>query len=153
MRSGFGWGASIVDFNNDGHLDISQANGMVDDKIDRIEGEKKCPDYWYVNEKIARSAPSIHRYAHNWGDIRGHCIYGNEKDRMYLNTGKNTGVRFIDVSNQIGMDEALNSRGMAAADFNNDGLMDLVVTHLFSNPTLYKNEWNKGESKPNSFLE
>ncbi|MEC8623781.1 MAG: FG-GAP-like repeat-containing protein [Bdellovibrionota bacterium] len=146
----FGWGASIVDFNNDGHLDISQANGMVDDKIDRTQ--KNCPDYWYVNEKIARSAPSIHRYAHNWGDIRGHCIYGNEKDRLYLNTGKANGVRFIDVSEEIGMTEALNSRGMAAADFNDDGLMDLVVTHIFSNPTLFKNKWNEGEKEKNPFI-
>ncbi|MBG09467.1 MAG: hypothetical protein CME68_11965, partial [Halobacteriovoraceae bacterium] len=146
----FGWGASIVDFNNDGHLDISQANGMVDDKIDRTKED--CPDYWYVNEKIARSAPSIHRYAHNWGDIRGHCIYGNERDRLYLNTGRSSGVRFIDVSEKIGMKEKLNSRGMAAADFNNDGLMDLVVTHIFSNPTLFKNNWNKNAKHKNPFL-
>ena len=146
----FGWGASIVDFNNDGHLDISQANGMVDDKIDRTSED--CPDYWYVNEKIARSAPSIHRYAHNWGDIRGHCIYGNEKDRLYLNTGRKSGVRFIDVAEEIGMTEGLNSRGMAAADFNNDGMMDLVVTHIFSNPSLFKNKWINSEKDKNPFI-
>jgi hypothetical protein len=69
----FGWGASIVDFNNDGLLDIAQANGMVDDRIDHAY--KECPDFWYINEKIARSAPSIHRYVDSWGDIRGKCIY------------------------------------------------------------------------------
>ncbi|MEE2744527.1 MAG: FG-GAP-like repeat-containing protein [Bdellovibrionota bacterium] len=133
----FGWGASMADFNNDGHLDISQANGMVDDKRDKKF--KTCPDYWYVNEKIARSAPSIHRYAHQWGDIRGYCIYGNERDRLYLNTGNKKGHLFVDVSEKIGMTEELNSRGMAAADFDNDGRMDLLVTNIFSNPTLYKN--------------
>ena len=133
----FGWGASMADFNNDGHLDITQANGMVDDKEDRRF--KTCPDYWYVNEKIARSAPSIHRYAHQWGDIRGYCIYGNEKNRFYLNTGNTHGHRFVDVADKVGMTERLNSRGMAAADFNNDGQMDLLVTNIFSNPTLYKN--------------
>ena len=50
------------------------------------------------------------------------------------------------------MTEALNSRGMAAADFNNDGLMDLVVTHIFSNPTLFKNKWNEGEKEKNPFI-
>ena len=124
----FGWGASIVDFNNDGLLDIAQANGMVDDTIDKKYDE--CPDFWYVNEKIARSAPSVHRYVHNWGDIRGFCIYGKELNRLYLNTGAKANT-FVDVSEKIGMDYKGNSRGMAAADLNNDGKLDLVVTRQF----------------------
>ncbi len=133
----FGWGASLSDFNNDGLTDIAQANGMVDDSIDKRF--KECPDFWYVNEKIARSGPQIHKYVHNWGDIRGYCIYGKEKNRLYLNTGEEVNT-FVDVAEKIGMNEETNSRGMAGVDLNNDGSLDLIVTHQFSAPTIYKNE-------------
>jgi hypothetical protein len=138
----FGWGATAADFNNDGYTDMAQANGMVDDLIDKKWEE--CPDYWYVNEKIARSAPSYHRYTNKWGDIRGFCIYGKERNRLYLNTGKNKGESyanmFVDVAPNIGMTQKTNSRGMAAADLDNDGVMDLIVTHQFRPPTIYRNK-------------
>lgn len=137
----FGWGATFADFDNDGWLDVVQANGMVDDAIDRRFED--CPDYWYVNEKIARSPPSIHRFANKWGDIRGFCIYGNELDRLYLNRKSGGGRRFVDVAEQVGLTERANSRGTAAVDLDDDGRLDLVITHQFRPPTIYRNTGGK----------
>lgn len=139
----FGWGASFADLNNDGWLDLVQANGMVDDRPDKKFDE--CKDYWYTNEKIARSPPEIHRYIHYWGDIRGYCIYPNEKRRVYLHTGKTDQQMFIDVADSVGLSKGENSRGVAAADFNNDGLMDLVITNQHAAPDVLQNTWTKGE--------
>lgn len=139
----FGWGAASVDFNNDGFVDIAQANGMVDNIYDGkefVKNEKECPDYWYINEKLARSPPEIHRFIDNWGDIRGKCIHGYEKNRLYLNRGPGKKPQFIDVAEQIGMTQIGNWRGMAAADFNNDGQMDLIASSLFRNPLFFKNK-------------
>ena len=136
-ESRFGWGASVTDFDNDGRLDIAQANGMVDDTIDRKF--EKCGDYWYVNEKIARSPSSIHRFVNKWGDIRGYCIYGKEKNRLYLNTGRQDRNMFVDVADQAGLDEVGNSRGMSGVDLDNDGKRDLVITHMFHGPTIKRN--------------
>ena len=133
----FGWGGTFADFDNDGWLDIVQANGMVDDAIDKRFED--CPDYWYVNEKIARSPPSIHRRADKWGDIRGFCIYGNELDRLYLNRPSQNGRGFVDVAEQVGLTERMNSRGTAAVDLDDDGRLDLVITHQFRPPTIYRN--------------
>jgi Na+-translocating ferredoxin:NAD+ oxidoreductase RnfD subunit len=133
----FGWGGVAADFNNDGWADIAQANGMVDDSIDKRWD--RCPDYWYVNEKIARSPPSIHAYADAWGDLRGMCIHGTESNRLYLNRGPEARPRFVDVAARAGLGAPGNSRGMADADLDNDGRMDLIVTHMFQAPTIYRN--------------
>lgn len=133
----FGWGASLTDLDNDGWVDIAQANGMVDDTPDRRFEE--CPDYWYVNEKIARSPPSIHEKANRWGDIRGFCIYGKERNRLYLNRPDQKGRRFVDVAVAAGLTELTNSRGIAAVDLDDDGRRDLVITHQFAPPSIYRN--------------
>ena len=135
----FGWGGATADFDNDSFLDMAQANGMVDNLIDKID-ERSCPDYWYVNEKIARSAPHIHSMANKWGDIRGYCIFGKEKNRLYLNRGKKKGQRFLDVASLVGMNKETNSRGISATDLDNNGTIDLVISHQFHRPTIYKNE-------------
>lgn len=133
----FGWGAAAGDLDLNGWVDLVQANGMVDDTIDKKWDE--CPDYWYVNEKIARSAPSFHRYTNKWGDIRGFCIYGKEKNKVYLNQGPMISNKFVDVAEEIGLPEKTNSRGVSMVDLNNNGKLDLVVTHMFAGPSIYKN--------------
>ncbi|MCP4914834.1 MAG: hypothetical protein GY909_17075 [Oligoflexia bacterium] len=133
----FGWGAGVGDFNNDGLPDLAQANGMVDNKYDATSDD--CPDFWYINEKLARSPPSIHRYIDKWGDIRGTCIHGYEKNRLYLNRGVKRRPQFVDVADKIGMDQVGNWRGMAVGDLDNDGALDLVVSSLYRNPLVFKN--------------
>ena len=142
----FGWGATVADFDNDGLQDMGQANGMVDNLVDRLDDSDSCPDYWYVNEKIARSAPHIHSMANKWGDIRGYCIFGKEKNRLYLNRGTDQGMRFVDVADHVGLTKETNSRGISALDLNNDGAMDLVVSHQFHRPSFYKNEFHEKKS-------
>jgi Na+-translocating ferredoxin:NAD+ oxidoreductase RnfD subunit len=135
----FGWGASFADLNNDGWPDLIQTNGMVDDSIDKKYDD--CPDFWYTNEKIARSAPEIHRFINKWGDVRGHCIYGKEKVRVYLNNGQKENVnRFQDVADAAGITETVNSRGAAAADLDRDGDLDFIVSNQFHAPTFYENK-------------
>ncbi len=133
----FGWGGAAADFNNDGWTDLTQANGMVDDNYDKKY--EKCPDYWYINEKIARSSPEIHRYLDNWGDIRGTCIHGKEKNRLYMNRGIEKRPQFIDIAEYVGMTQVGNWRGMAVADFDNDGHVDLIASSLYRNPLVFRN--------------
>jgi Na+-translocating ferredoxin:NAD+ oxidoreductase RnfD subunit len=141
----FGWGAAAGDLDLNGYIDLVQANGMVDDSIDKKFDE--CPNYWYVNEKIARSAPSYHRYVNKWGDIRGFCIYGKERNRVYLNSIGST--QFVDVAEHVGVTDLTNSRGVAMADLNNDGKLDFVITHMFKEPSFYT---NKMSSKANYLM-
>jgi hypothetical protein len=133
----FGWGADAGDLNNDGWVDLVQANGMVDDRLDHMYESHK--DYWYVNHKLMQSAPEIHTYADMWGDIRGRTLYPNEARRAYLNMGAQGSAFFVDVAAQVGIADPDNSRGVALADFDNDGDLDLVITNQHGPVSIYRN--------------
>lgn len=138
----FGWGAGVGDLDNDGWVDIVQANGMVDDRLDRRYGS--CPDYWYVNHKLMQSGPEIHTYADQWGDLRGRCIYGNELPRVYLNRGAGGRLGFTDVAETVGLDRGENARGAALADLDGDGRLDVVLTNQHAGPMLLRNAGEAG---------
>lgn len=133
----FGWGGAIGDLTNDGWPEIVQANGMVDDRLDSLYAG--CPDYWYVNHKLMQSTSEIHTYADMWGDIRGRCIYPNEKRRVYLNRGPGKRPQFVDVASVVGLTRRDNSRGIALADLDNDGHLDVVISNQHGAPSLLRN--------------
>ncbi|MFN8546445.1 MAG: CRTAC1 family protein [Candidatus Eisenbacteria bacterium] len=142
----FGWGAAAGDLDNDGWIDLLQANGMVDDTPDKRY--PRCPDYWYVNEKVMRAGPEIHAYADRWGDLRGRGIFGREADRVYLNRGASARPQFIDVANEVGWTARGSSRGIALIDLDDDGHLDVVVTHPFARPSIYRNATSEDARSP-----
>ena len=136
-ESRFGWGAGMGDLGNDGWVDIVQANGMVDDRLD--DAAAGCPDYWYVNQKLMQSPSAMHTYADLWGDIRGRCIYPNERRRVYQNRGAGARPQFVDVAPLVGLTSGDNSRGVALADLDDDGRLDVVIANQHGGPSLYRN--------------
>jgi hypothetical protein len=110
---------------------------MVDDRLDRrYEG---CPDYWYVNHKLMQAPRAIHVYADMWGDLRGRCIYPNEARRVYLNRGAGASPEFVDAAAVAGLTGRDNSRGVALADFDDDGRLDVLVANQHGGPSLFHN--------------
>ena len=50
------------------------------------------------------------------------------------------GASFVDVAVDVGWGEGNVSRGIATADFDNDGDLDVLVTHQFDPASLYRND-------------
>ena len=128
----FGWGAASGDLDLDGWPDIVQANGMVDDSADK---KFETPqDYWYANGRLMRTGANIHSYADQWGDLRGYSIFGHQRNRVYLNRNGS----FVDAAETVGLSEKGNSRGVALADMDNDGDLDVIITHQFKSASYYE---------------
>lgn len=136
----FGWGAAMGDLNLDGSLDIVQANGMVDDSADKRFPDRR--DYWYRASLVMRAGPEVHSYADNWADLRGYDIWGHQQNRVYLSDGGSP-ARFLDVAEQVGVTEKTNSRAVAMADLDNDGDLDVVITHQFAEAEVLCNNSNE----------
>jgi enediyne biosynthesis protein E4 len=136
-EGGFGWGAAMGDLNLDGWQDLVQVNGMVDDSLDRRFPKPKS--YWYAAEKVMLAPPNVHSYVDRWPDLRGYEIFGHQANRVYLSRGDESSMQFVDVAPQVGLTQLGNSRGVALADFNNQGVLDVAITHQFGRLSIYRN--------------
>ena len=149
----FGWGGAFGDIDNDGWPDLVQANGMVDDRLDRRLPDGARKDYWYVNHKLMQSGPAMHTYANMWGDIRGRVIYPNEARRAYLNRGREAPGHFVDVAARLGLADPDNSRGVLLCDLDNDGDLDAVITNQHGSPSLYESRLRQDRPANSHFLQ
>jgi enediyne biosynthesis protein E4 len=138
----FAWGAAAGDLDLDGWVDIVQANGMLDDRLDRSIPDGQRKDYWYVNQKLMQSGPEVHTYADMWGDVRGRTLYGPEQRRIYLNRGAESPGYFADVAADVGMTAPNNSRGVALFDADQDGDLDVLITNQHDKVTFMLNDKN-----------
>jgi len=62
---------------------------------------------------------------------------GYERKCLFANLGNG---QFVDVARPTGADGIKDGRGVAVADFNGDGKLDLVINNNNMSPTLYLNE-------------
>jgi hypothetical protein len=101
-------------------------------------------DMHYIQETIGSGVGWIDYDGDGWQDL--FCVQGGPvfpdptrprpTSRLYRNRGGN---RFVDVTEQVGLDQPGYGMGCAVGDFDNDGFDDLVVTY-FRGIRLYHNQ-------------
>jgi len=100
-----GWGTKLLDFDNDGWLDLWETNGHTMEQLEK----------YFPEDPFA------------------------EPDYMLRNI---EGKHFEDVSEAVGIREIPNKvgRGVAFGDIDNDGDVDILVTHKNDFPVLWRND-------------
>jgi hypothetical protein len=126
MRSGWSWGCSAFDWDNDSFPDVYVANGHdTRQSVKDYESE-----FWLHDIYVGNSRDDLVRTAYfgaKFGRTRGHgASYGGyEKNRLFLNQ---QGRSFQEVGHLLGVALEQDSRNCVADDLDGDGRLDLLVT-------------------------
>src|SRR3989449_1064302 len=125
-RSGWSWGCSAFDFDNDGFPDVYIANGH--------ETKQSVRDYetevWLHDAYVGSSKEDLVLAAYFSAKMsrtrgRGYSFGGYEKNRLYLNQ---QGAAFLEIGHLMGVALEEDCRDVVADDLDGDGRVDLLVT-------------------------
>lgn len=129
-NTGWGWGGKFFDMDNDGKLDLYTVSGFVSSgPVD-----------------LFQSPRSVLRQMHGgdisdvrlWPDVRGYSIGGYEKSHLF----RNDGVSFREIGPESGITHVADGRGIALADFDLDGQVDIAIANAGQKALVYRNQSN-----------
>jgi hypothetical protein len=123
----WGWGAKFADFDNDGWQDLFAVDGL------RSAGEE---NYIPVLVNMITTPGIDFTDVNNWPDIGNMSWSGFQKKKLFRNLGTQT---FKEIAAEAGVDNTLDGRGVAIADFDNDGRLDIYQTNADQPALLYRN--------------
>jgi hypothetical protein len=144
-RSGWSWGTTSADFDNDGDVDVYITNGHKS----RETARDYETQFWRHDIYAATSEhdPALDLYFRSVGTKlygAGQSYGGYDKNRLFLNR---SGKQFLEVGHLMRVALELDSRNVVSEDLDGDGKMDLLVTTFEVWPRakqglyLFQNDW------------
>jgi hypothetical protein len=146
MDGGWGWGCKFADFNNDGLLDIYAVNGFVTGSPDR--------NYWYQIQEMVTQTKNQTADAADWPVMGDRDLSGYDHKRLFVQVHPRPGAsgvsepQFKEMAQSAGLRDTHNGRGIAVADFNLDGALDMYVANQGGPSCYYVNTSFRGKAPP-----
>jgi len=148
-RTGWTWGTTAFDFDNDRDPDLFAANGHISGR----SSKDFCVSFWCHDIYDATSKPNealgllmgkrmeaLRTRTESWD--------GHQKNRLLMNLA---GKGFVDVAFLLGVADSFDSRSAVSGDFDLDGRVDLAVVedrglggerlHVYRNLLRTGNHW------------
>jgi enediyne biosynthesis protein E4 len=128
-------GAAFADYDNDGDLDLYVLTNRVfhADLANEILAETTLPARIKKTREQLRAKEMTFEY-------RGEFYIAGQRDRLFRNDGY---AKFVDVTEEAGLNDHGNGLSVVWWDFDNDGDQDIYVANDFHSPDqLYENQGN-----------
>ncbi len=127
-RSSWAWDTRMVDFDNDGTLELMQATGFLKGDI----------NWWADLAELANAHDAMISDPGNWPNFPANIdISGHDPEPFYVLGAEGT---YVDISSKVGFDNSYNSRGLAVADIDRDGDLDLTLANQWEDSWLFRND-------------
>ncbi|MBT3841616.1 MAG: CRTAC1 family protein, partial [Verrucomicrobia bacterium] len=127
-NTGWSWGATSFDADNDGDTDLFIANGHKSrESVKDYERQFWCHDIYHGTSE---SNPAMEVYINGRSSRlygAGHSYGGYEKNRLLLNRENKS---LDDVAFLMNASHEIDSRNVASGDIDGDGRLDLIFTHF-----------------------
>ncbi|HWR83733.1 MAG TPA: CRTAC1 family protein, partial [Candidatus Deferrimicrobium sp.] len=127
-RSGWGWDSRLDDFDNDGVLEAVQATGFLKGKINR----------WPELQALGTGNDEVLSNPRFWPRfVPGADVSGHEPNAFFARAADG---RYYDIASEVGMSDPIVSRGIATADVDGDGDLDLAVANQWESSFFFRND-------------
>jgi tetratricopeptide (TPR) repeat protein len=135
-----------VDYNNDGCMDLFIPRGGWEYPQRRSLMRNNCDgtftdvtDASGLGENVAQTNSAVWVDIDNDGYLDLFIANENSPSQLFHNKGDGT---FEDISHTAGIDQTAFSKGVTAADYDQDGYVDFYVSNLYGANDLYHNNGN-----------
>jgi len=134
---GWGWGGKLADFDNDGLMDIYMVNGFVTGDPER--------NYWYQIQEMVTQTKNQSADARDWPEMGDRDLSGHERGRLFVQRRDDAAddqrrvPRFFECAETAGILDRYNGRGIAIADYNLDGRLDMYIANQGAPASYYVN--------------